>query len=55
MEPVTNPDFKPGLRVSVIGLPAPKEWRTERGLEIFGPKSFGFDVAYQPIENRYAK
>ena len=49
-EPVTNPNFGPGLKVSVIGLPSPKEWRTEEGLKVFGPKHFGFDIEYKPIE-----
>ncbi|MEW9082494.1 DUF917 domain-containing protein [Caldanaerobacter subterraneus] len=52
-EPVTNPNFGPGLRVSVIGLPAPKEWRTEEGLRVFGPKHFGFDIEYRPIETMF--
>lgn len=52
-QPVTNPNFEPGLRVSVIGLPAPKEWRTEEGLKVFGPKYFGFDIEYRPIETMF--
>lgn len=45
-EPVTNPNFTLGMSVSVIALPAPKEWVTKRGLEVFGPKSFGFDIEF---------
>ena len=49
-DPITNPNFKKGMEVTVIGLPAPKEWRTEKGLETFGPKHFGYDLDYIPIE-----
>ncbi|HHW03332.1 MAG TPA: DUF917 family protein, partial [Thermoanaerobacterales bacterium] len=52
-QPVTNPNFEPGLRVSVIGLPAPKEWRTSEGLKVFGPKHFGYDIEYVPIEKKF--
>jgi len=54
-EPVINPHYETGMRVSVIGLPAPKEWRTERGLEVFGPKHFGYDIEYVPIEEKFAE
>jgi DUF917 family protein len=52
-EPNLNPYFRDEMKVSVIGLPAPQPWRTERGLELFGPKHFGFDVDYQPIEKTH--
>lgn len=51
-EPNLNPYFCQGMPVSVIGLPAPVEWRSQRGLEIFGPRHFGFDIPYIPIEER---
>lgn len=54
-EPVLNPYFQNGMQVSVIGLPAPAQWRTPRGLELFGPKHFGFDIEYQPLEARHQK
>ena len=31
-----------------VVLPAAKEWTTPRGLEVFGPRSFGHDVDYLP-------
>jgi len=49
-EPLTNPNYEIGMKVSVIGLPAPKEWRTDEGLKIFGPRHFGYDIEYVPIE-----
>lgn len=47
--PQLNPYAKEGSSVSIIVLPAPKEWTTKRGLEVFGPKSFGHDVEYKPF------
>jgi DUF917 family protein len=47
---VPNSELKRGLRVSIIGVKAEPIWRTERGLEIFGPKHFGFRFDYKPIE-----
>lgn len=55
LEPNLNPYFYEGMRVSVIGLPAPEPWRTPRGLELFGPKHFGFDIAYKPLEQRISE
>ena len=49
-EPLTNPNYEVGMKVSVIGLPAPKEWRTDEGLKVFGPRHFGYDIEYIPIE-----
>ena len=46
--PQLNPYAKVGEHVAVTALPAPAEWKTERGLEVFGPKSFGYDVEYAP-------
>ena len=48
-EPLANPDYRPRSRVSVVGLPAPPQWRTTRGIEVFGPRHFGFDVDYRPL------
>jgi uncharacterized protein len=55
VEPNLNPYFKEGMKVSVIGLPGPAEWRTKRGLEVFGPAYIGYDMEYIPIETRYGK
>jgi hypothetical protein len=52
-EPLTNPNYKTRLKVSVFGLPAPKEWRSKEGIEIFGPGHFGHDMEYTPIEYKY--
>lgn len=49
-DPVTIPDFEIGSEMNVIALPAPELWKTEKGLEIFGPRHFGVDVDYIPFE-----
>lgn len=47
--PQINPDAEIGEHAAVVALPAPEEWTTPRGLEVFGPRSFGFDVDYKPF------
>jgi len=49
-EPIINPNAKQGMKVAVIGYPAPDIWRSPRGLEVFGPRSLGYDIDYQKIE-----
>ncbi len=49
-EPLTNPHASVGKRVAIVGLPAPAQWRTRAGLDVFGPRSFGFEIDYRPLE-----
>lgn len=44
---ILNPKFDIGLEVVVIVLPAPKEFLTERGLELFGPKYLGINTPFK--------
>ncbi|AGK62013.1 hypothetical protein Asulf_02050 [Archaeoglobus sulfaticallidus PM70-1] len=48
--PITTEAVKYGYRCFVIGIPCSEMWRTEKGLEVAGPKYFGYDVEYKPIE-----
>lgn len=44
------PEFKYGYTVTVLGLTCSPRWTdTPRGLEIGGPKAFGYDIEYKPI------
>ena len=44
------PEYKYGLQVVVVGITCSPRWTdTELGLQIGGPKAFGFDVEYRPI------
>lgn len=47
--PQLNPSTRVGERVSVIALPADPEWQSPKGMELFGPKSFGYDMEYVPF------
>ncbi len=49
-EAITNPNCQQGMEVAVIGYPAPAMWRLPKGLEVFGPKHFGYELPYRPIE-----
>ena len=49
-EPITNTDLREGMKVHVVVSKAPNVWRTPKGLELFGPRHFGFDVEYVPVE-----
>lgn len=39
-----------GEKVAMIGVPAPAQWRSEKGIELIGPRHFGFDFDFVPIE-----
>jgi DUF917 family protein len=39
-----------GSEVVVLGIKAPELWRTSKGIEIFGPRHFGYDLEYVPLE-----
>lgn len=49
--PLLNPYAKAGMKVTVFVLKAFDEWRSPKGLEIFGPKFFGYDIEYRKVEN----
>jgi DUF917 family protein len=36
--------------VVMVGIPNSPMWRTPKGIEVFGPRHFGFDFDYVPIE-----
>ena len=52
--PVTTENLKYGKRVLVVALPCDPAWRTPGGLELAGPRWFGLDVDYRPLEECYA-
>ena len=52
-EPVTTEVVRYGLRVAVLGIPAPPLLRTERALAVVGPRAFGYDVEYRPLPGVY--
>jgi DUF917 family protein len=46
--PITNPNLQNDMQIAVIILPAPKEFTSEKGLSIFGPRYAGVDADYKP-------
>jgi len=51
-EPITTEELRYGFRVTVIAAPCDRRWRTEAGLELVGPRYFGYDIDYVPVEER---
>jgi DUF917 family protein len=51
-KPITTERLRYGLRVTVIGIPCDEKWRSEEGIKTVGPRYFGYDVDYIPIEMR---
>jgi len=48
--PITTEVVRYGLRVTLIGIPAPKQLTTPQALEAVGPAAFGYDLPYMPLE-----
>ncbi|WP_293698665.1 DUF917 domain-containing protein [uncultured Agrococcus sp.] len=53
--PITTEGIRYGTRITVIGMPADERWRTPEGLATAGPRYFGFDVDWEPIETLAAR
>ena len=49
-EPITTEGVKFGQRVKVMGVSAPPVLRSEKALASFGPRCFGLDEDFRPIE-----
>jgi len=50
-EPITTEALKYGQRLKVVGASVPPIMRTAQALEVWGPKAFGFDEPFLPIES----
>ena len=50
--PVPTDALKYGKRVLVVGLECFHLWRTPEGLDLVGPRYFGIDTDYVPVEKR---
>ncbi|MBG6089428.1 DUF917 domain-containing protein [Actinomadura viridis] len=48
-EPVTTESLRYGLRVTVLGVPCDPRWLTPGGLELAGPRYFGYDCDHVPL------
>jgi DUF917 family protein len=52
-EPITTEELRYGFRVTVIATPCDFRWRTDAGLELAGPRYFGYEIDYVPVEERF--
>jgi DUF917 family protein len=53
-EPVTTERLRYGLRVAVLGIPAPAILRQPEALRVIGPRAFGYDLDYlHPLPGSY--
>lgn len=52
-EPVTTEVLRYGLRIAVLGIPAPSLLRTPAALEVVGPRAFNLDIEYRPLAGTY--
>ncbi len=49
-EPIGTELVRYGLRVAVLGMPAPRELKTPAALNVIGPEAFGYpDVVFDPL------
>ncbi len=53
--PITTERMRYGARVIVVAFPCYEKWRTEKGIETVGPRYFGYDEDYVPIEQLRAE
>lgn len=51
-EPYTNTALGEGMEVVVVGTRADKKYRGAEGVSLLGPRYFGFDLDYLPIERQ---
>ncbi|MFC6206335.1 DUF917 domain-containing protein [Levilactobacillus tongjiangensis] len=48
--PVTSERLRYGARVKVVSFPCDPQWRTPIGIQTAGPRYFGYDFDYVPVE-----
>jgi len=53
--PITTEVIRYGLRVTVVGISAPEQLKTEQALRFVGPPSFGYDLPFTPLPRTVAE
>ncbi|HZP36699.1 MAG TPA: DUF917 domain-containing protein [Methylomirabilota bacterium] len=53
--PYTNTQLPEGARIAVVGAAADPRLRTPAALTLLGPRHYGYDLAYTPIEELMAR
>ena len=51
---ITTERLRYGTRVCVLALPADQQWITPAGIDLAGPRHFGYDFDYRPYAGRPA-
>jgi uncharacterized protein len=54
-EPITTENLRYGFHVTVVAIPCDAKWKTPEGVALGGPRHFGYDIDYVPIEERFAE
>jgi len=49
--PITTEGLRYGARVIVVSFPCHEKWRSEAGIKTAGPRYFGYDYPYTPVEH----
>ena len=52
---ITTERLRYGYPVSVIGIPCDGKWRTPDGIKLGGPRHFGYDIDFVPVEMRFGQ
>ncbi|HEX2368170.1 MAG TPA: DUF917 domain-containing protein [Acidimicrobiia bacterium] len=50
-QPIPSEHLRYGYRIVVVAAPCDRRWRTPQGLELVGPRYFGYDLDYIPFES----
>jgi DUF917 family protein len=53
-EPITTEELRYGQRVKVMAVSVPPIMRTDAALKVWGPRHFGFDLDYTPMDGAVA-
>jgi DUF917 family protein len=50
--PISSETLRYGLQVALIAIPAHSIWQTSQGLSLVGPRIFGYNIDYKPIQSQ---
>lgn len=52
---IVTEQIRYGQRVVIAAFKSPVQWRSPEGLAVVGPRAFGYDIDYVPVEERHAR
>jgi DUF917 family protein len=47
--------YEVGREVAIVGIPSSPLWQTAKGIDLIGPRHFGFDFDYVPLDEQMKK